>query len=123
MVPGSRALAWCEAGHLARAADAPGPPNGDAGGWGSAGITSPSTICARCPASRWNAATSGPRSMLTERVLAISEQRQPLFEFLALLDLARIWAARGEVRDALATLERHAKAVAGASVSLLAWTD
>ena len=41
---------------------------------------------------------------LTERVLSITEQRRPLFEFLALLDRAQIWAARGQVRDALTTV-------------------
>jgi LuxR family maltose regulon positive regulatory protein len=56
-------------------------------------------------------------------VLSIAEQRQPLFEFLALLDRARIWAARGQVRDALATLGTAREAASGASASLLAWAD
>jgi LuxR family transcriptional regulator, maltose regulon positive regulatory protein len=42
---------------------------------------------------------------LTERALAISEPRRPFYEFLALLDRARIWAARGQVREALATVQ------------------
>ncbi|HTR96133.1 MAG TPA: LuxR C-terminal-related transcriptional regulator [Trebonia sp.] len=41
---------------------------------------------------------------LTERVLSITEQRRPLHEFLALLDRGAIWAARGQVRDALASV-------------------
>ncbi|HXJ28078.1 MAG TPA: helix-turn-helix transcriptional regulator, partial [Streptosporangiaceae bacterium] len=41
---------------------------------------------------------------LTERALSITEQRRPLHEFLALLDRAAIWAARGQVRDALASV-------------------
>ncbi len=60
---------------------------------------------------------------LTERVLFIAEQRQPLFEFLALLDRARIWAARGQVRDALTILGAAREAVTKASASLLAWAD
>lgn len=42
---------------------------------------------------------------LTEQALSIAERRRPMFEFLALLDRARIWAARGQVREALATIE------------------
>ncbi|MGO8891677.1 MAG: hypothetical protein ACLQB1_18555, partial [Streptosporangiaceae bacterium] len=36
---------------------------------------------------------------LTEQVLSITEQRRPIFEFLALLDRAGIWAARGPSRS------------------------
>jgi hypothetical protein len=39
---------------------------------------------------------------LTERALSISERFRPVFEFLALLDLAGIWAARVHIHDALA---------------------
>jgi LuxR family transcriptional regulator, maltose regulon positive regulatory protein len=63
MVPGTRALALFEAGYLAQAADLAGAADADAQRLDSAGISSPSTICARCPASRWNAATSTPRSI------------------------------------------------------------
>ena len=42
---------------------------------------------------------------LTEQVLSITERRRPSFEFLALLDRAGIWAARGQTREALATVE------------------
>ena len=42
---------------------------------------------------------------LIEQVLSITEQRRPLFEFLALLDRAQIWASRGQIRDALTTVD------------------
>src|SRR6185437_8079240 len=42
---------------------------------------------------------------LTERALSISERFRPVFEFLALLDRAGIWAARGHIPDALATVD------------------
>ena len=58
-----------------------------------------------------------------ERVLSITEQRRPLFEFLALLDRARIWAARGQVRDALITIEAARKVASQASRVLLARAD
>ena len=35
---------------------------------------------------------------------AITERRRPMYEFLALLDRAQIWAARGQVREALSTV-------------------
>jgi LuxR family maltose regulon positive regulatory protein len=46
----------------------------------------------------------GTAERLTERVLSITEQRRPLHEFLALLDRGAIWAAKGHVRDALASV-------------------
>jgi LuxR family transcriptional regulator, maltose regulon positive regulatory protein len=110
MVPGVRALAWLEAGRLAEAADA--------------------AIAAEAAERRLGfgqhffavdhlRALSGlalerrdldTAEHFTEQVLSITEQRPPLFEFLALLDRAQIWAARGQVRDALTTVEtaRHA---------------
>jgi hypothetical protein len=41
----------------------------------------------------------------TEQALSISEHGRTAFEFVALLDRPGIWAARGQVRDALATIE------------------
>jgi LuxR family maltose regulon positive regulatory protein len=61
---------------------------------------------------------------LTERVLSITGQRWPVFEFLALLDRARIWAARGRVRDALTTVGAARQALTSeASPVLLARAD
>src|SRR5205814_9121032 len=60
---------------------------------------------------------------LTEQVLSITEQRRPLFEFLALLDRARIWAARGQIHDALTSIEAARQAVTGGSPALLARAD
>ena len=60
---------------------------------------------------------------LTEQVLHLSEPRRPLFEFLALLDRARIWAARGQFREALASIDSARLALAQASSTLLARAD
>ena len=60
---------------------------------------------------------------LAERALSISEHRRPIFEFLALLDRAGIWAARGEVRDALTTVAAARHLVAGTMSPLLARAD
>jgi LuxR family transcriptional regulator, maltose regulon positive regulatory protein len=57
-------------------------------------------------------------------VLSITEQRRPLFEFLALLDRAQIWAARGQAREALAAIESARQVLAkGASSALVALAD
>jgi LuxR family maltose regulon positive regulatory protein len=46
-----------------------------------------------------------------------------MFEFLALLDRARIWGARGQVRGALATIETARLVLAGTGSVLLARAD
>ena len=58
-----------------------------------------------------------------EQALRISERQWPLFEFLALLDRARIWAARGQAQEALATVESARPVLAGASSVLRARAD
>ena len=60
---------------------------------------------------------------LTERALSIPERGRPAFEFLALLDRAGIWAARGQIRDALATVETARRVLAGTTSVLLARAD
>jgi len=60
---------------------------------------------------------------LTEEVLRLSEQRWPLFEFLALLDRAHIWAARGQYREALARIDSARLALAPECSALLAQAD
>ena len=60
---------------------------------------------------------------LTEQVLSISERRRPLFEFLALLDRAEIWAARGQVREALATIDAARHVLPEATPVLLTRAD
>jgi LuxR family transcriptional regulator, maltose regulon positive regulatory protein len=123
MVPGARALAWFEAGRLTEAADV---------------ATAAESAARRLGFSQHFFAVDHLRALsglalerrdldtaerLTERVLSITEQRRPLFEFLALLDRARIWAARGQVRDALATVAAARQVVPGASPALLARAD
>ena len=63
MVPGARALAWFESGRLAEAADTARAADADAQRLGFSQHFFAVDICARCPASRWNAATSTPRSI------------------------------------------------------------
>lgn len=123
MVPGSRALAWFDAGYLTRAAVAASGADTDARRLGFSRHFFAVDYLRALSGLALERRDFGTAEQLTGRVLAIAEQRQPLFEFLALLDLARIWAARGQVRDALATLGTAREAVPGASASLLAWAD
>jgi LuxR family maltose regulon positive regulatory protein len=60
---------------------------------------------------------------LTERNLSIAEHRRPIFEFLALLDRAAIWAARGQHREALATVSAARGTLPGTRSPLLARAD
>jgi LuxR family maltose regulon positive regulatory protein len=124
MVPGVRALAWFESGRLAEAAEASRAADDAARRLGF-GEHFFAVDCLRVLSGlalkRGDLDTA---EHLTERVLSIAEQRWPLFEFLALLDRARIWEARGEVRDALATVEAARQALTvEASPALLARAD
>jgi LuxR family transcriptional regulator, maltose regulon positive regulatory protein len=60
---------------------------------------------------------------LTEQVLHLSEPQWPLCEFLALLDRAQIWAARGQFREALAGIDSARLVLAQASSALRARAD
>ena len=124
MVPGARALARFEAGHLAEAADAARAADADAQrlGFGQHFLAVDHLRALAGLALERRDLDTAER--LTERVLSIAEQRRPLFEFLALLDRAQIWAARGQVRNALTTI-RTARQVltSAASPALLARAD
>ena len=120
MVPGARALAWFEAGQLAEAADA--ARAAEAGAW-RLGFSEHFfavdylRALAGLALERRDLDTA---EQLTEQVLSITEQRRPLFEFLALLDRAQIWAARGQAREALATVESARHVLAKGASSALA---
>jgi LuxR family maltose regulon positive regulatory protein len=60
---------------------------------------------------------------LTEQNLSIAEHRRPIFEYLALLDRAAIWAARGQHREALATVSAARDTLPGTRSPLLARAD
>jgi LuxR family maltose regulon positive regulatory protein len=60
---------------------------------------------------------------LTEQAISTTEHRRPLFEFLALLDRAAIWAARGQAREALASVHSARDILPGTRSALLARAD
>ena len=67
LVPGARAVAWLEAGHLAQAADAAAAAEAEAGRLGFGRHFSPCTTCVRWPAWPWSAATLTPPSTSPSR--------------------------------------------------------
>ena len=123
IVPGVRALASFETGQLAEAADVARAAEADARRLGFSQhffAVDYLRVLSGLALERRDLDTA---EHLTERVLSITEQRRPLFEFFGLLDRAQIWAARGQVRDALTTVEAARQVVTGASLALLARTD
>jgi LuxR family transcriptional regulator, maltose regulon positive regulatory protein len=124
MVPGARALAWFELGYLAKAAEAAGDAEAEAQRMGFSQHFFAVDHLRALSGLALERRDLDTAEHLTERVLSITEQRRPVFEFLALLDRARIWAARGQVRDALTTVAAARQVLAaGASPALLAQAD
>ena len=118
--PGAQALAWLESGHLAQAADAARTAAQQARRLGFDQhffVVDHLRALAGLALERRDLDTA---EQLTEQALSVSEHGRPPFEFLALLDRAAIWAGRGQVRDALATVEaaRPVLAPGGGSVLL-----
>jgi LuxR family maltose regulon positive regulatory protein len=122
IVPGSQALAWLEAGHLGQAADTARAADASARRLGFSRHLFAVDHLRALAGLALEGRDLETAEHLTEQVLSIAGQR-PLIEFLALLDRARILAARGQVREALTALKAAREAVPGASLSLLAWAD
>jgi LuxR family maltose regulon positive regulatory protein len=121
-VPGALALAWFQAGQLAKAAEPARTAEAQA---------------RRLGFDRHFFAVGHLRVLaglaLERRDLDTAEHlagqaasaagRRPAFEFLALLDQAQILAARGQARDALASVAAARQALAGTGSELLARAD
>ncbi len=123
LVPSAQALAWFESGSLAQAAEAAEAAEAAARQRGFSQhffAVDYLRVLAGLALERRDLDTA---EQLTEQALSITERRRPLFEFLALLDRAGVWAARGQVRDALATVKAARLVVPGASPTLLARAD
>jgi LuxR family transcriptional regulator, maltose regulon positive regulatory protein len=122
-VRGAQALAWLDAGYLVAAADAAAAADADARRLGFSqhffAIDSRLTL-AGLALERRDLDTA---EQYTEQALSISERGRPVFEFLALLHRAAIWAARGQVREALATVEAARLVLAGTRSVLLTRAD
>jgi LuxR family maltose regulon positive regulatory protein len=123
IVPGALALAWFESGHLDKAADSAEAAHAGAQQLGFSqhffAVNSLRVLCGLALERR----DLDSAERLAERALSITEQRWPVFEFLALLDRARIWATRGMTRDALMTVAAARQVLAGTGSALLARAD
>jgi LuxR family maltose regulon positive regulatory protein len=123
LLPSARALAWYEAGHLADA--------------GAAAHTA-AEVAERLGFGQHFFAVDYLRVQaglalerrdldaaehLTEQAISITEHQRPVFEYLALLDRAAIWAARGQISEALATLDSARSVLSGTRSPLLARAD
>ena len=113
LVPGARALAWLQSGYLAEAAEAAGAAAADARRLGFDRHFFAVDYLRAQAGLALERGDLDTAENLTEQALSIAERRRPLFEFLTLLDRAGIWAARGQARDALATVEAARLVLAG----------
>jgi LuxR family transcriptional regulator, maltose regulon positive regulatory protein len=113
MVPGPQALAWFEAGRLAEAAEAASATDAAARRLGFEQHFFAADYLRALAGLALEQCDLDTAEQLTEQVLSITRQRWPSLEFLAMLDRATIWAARGQVRDALAAIESARFVLAG----------
>ena len=123
IVPGARALARFESGYLAEAAEAARDAEGAADRLGFSGHFFAVDYLRTLAGLALEQLDLDTAEGLTERALTISERRRPFHEFLGLLDRARIWAARGQVHEALATVTTADQLLASPSPVLRARAD
>ena len=123
LLPGAQALAWFEAGHLADA---------NAAALAAAEVSGRLGFGQHFFAVDYLRVQAGlalehrdldAAERLTERAISITEHQRPVFEYLALLDRAAIWAARGQVNDALATVDSARAVLPGTRSPLLDRAD
>jgi LuxR family maltose regulon positive regulatory protein len=123
LVPGLRAVAWLEAGHLAQAADAAVAAEAEAGRLGFGRHIFAVHYLRALAGLALERRDLDAAEHLTEQALSLSERGWPAFQFLAQLDRAGIRAARGQVRDALASIETARQVLAGTDSVLLIRAD
>jgi len=122
-VRGAQALAWFEAGRLAEAAAAARAADADAKRLGFDQHPWAVDYLLALAGASLEQRDLDTAEHLTERALSISERFRPVFAFLALLDRAGIWAARGQIHEALATVDAARLVLAGTKSVLLARAD
>ena len=120
---GARAIAWFDAGRIAEADAAARAAEADARRLGFEQHPFAVDYLRALAGAALERRDLDAAEHLTERALSISERGRPAFEFLALLDRAGIWAARGQIRDALATVEAARLVLPGTTSVLLTRAD
>lgn len=123
MIRGAQALAWFEAGQLAQAANAATAAGHQAGRLGFSQHFFAVDYLRALAGLALERRDLDTAERLTEQALSISERGRPAFEFLALLDRAQIWAASGQVLDALGTIEAARRVLDGTESVLLTRAD
>ena len=123
LVRGAQALAWFGAGRMAQAAEAASAADADARRLGFEQHPFAVDYLRTLAGAALERRDFDAAERLTERALSISEHYRPNFEYLALLDRAEIWAARGQIRQALATVEAARAVLPGTTPSHLARAD
>jgi LuxR family maltose regulon positive regulatory protein len=123
LVPSARALAWFQAGRLTDAADAALAAERAAERLGFDRHFFAVDYLRVLSGLALERRDLGTAERLTEQALSISESGRPIFEFLTLLDRARIWAARGQIREALTTVAAARRVLAEPSAALRAQAD
>jgi LuxR family transcriptional regulator, maltose regulon positive regulatory protein len=122
-VPGAQALAWLESGHLAQARDAARMAAQQARRLGFEQHFFAVDHLRALAGLALERRDLDSAEQLTEQALSVSEHGRPPFEFLALLDRAAIWAGRGQVRNALDTVEAARLILPGSGSVLLTRAD
>ena len=123
MVPGVQALAWFEAGYLNQAAETAAAAEAEARRLGFDRHFFAVDYLRALAGLALERRDLGAAEEFTERALSIAERRRPAFEFLALLDRAQVWATRGQVNEALDTIEAARQILAGTNSVLLRRAD
>ena len=123
MAPGDRSLVWFDAGHLKRAADMAGTASAEALRLGFDRHFHAQGYLLTLAGLALERRDLDAAEALTERLLSIAERRRPMVEFLALLARAQVWAARGQLREALASIDSARRPLEGAQSELLARAD
>jgi LuxR family maltose regulon positive regulatory protein len=123
VVPAARALAWFESGRLADAAAAAAAAEAEARRLGFSQHFFAVDYLRVQAGLALERRDLDAAEQLAEQALSLSERGRPAFEFLTLLDRARIWSARGQVRDALAAIDAARLVVAATGSALLARAD
>jgi LuxR family transcriptional regulator, maltose regulon positive regulatory protein len=123
LVRGAQALAWFGAGRIGQAAAAARAAAADARRLGFDQHPFAVDYTRALAGDALERRDFDAAEQLTERALSISEHYRPNFEYLALLDRAEIWAARGQLRQALATVQAARTVLAGTTPSHLTRAD
>ena len=123
LLPGTQALAWFEAGHLADAGAAARAAAAEAGRLGFEQHFFAVDYLRTLAGLALERRDLDTAEHLTEQAISITEHQRPVFELLTLLDRAGIWAARGQISQALATVDSARSILTGTRSPLLARAD